>query len=521
MRTAKASFMALVLMGVFSLQSHADQQDNWPMYGKDLSHSFSNPQSQINPHNVTSLMPAWTFPTGDAVTASPAVVDGVVYVGSWDGYFYALDAVSGRLNWKLQVDCQPTVVPLPQVCGGPAPGPDPARFRTPGGIITSSAAVFDGRVYFGAGRTLYSVSADDGRVIWKHVICGNPDDRNCIADHNDPLQILASPAISGNTIFVGVSTGGVAFNIPYRGGFVALDMKTGEQIWRFEVDPVLNPSAAEGPAQNRGCGNIWSSPAVDEDANLVLFGTSDCEEQPVAPYHGSVIALDTRTGSPQWVFRPRESDPDRCDFDFGASPNLIDLADQRAVGIGGKDGTYYLLDRLSGTKIWSTRVVFGGEIGGFFGGAAFDGKRVFSATAFGDGNVQTQTGLCHPGYQAPDNPSVVDTFVQEPSIHSLAVKTGQILSEQQQNQSFGATTLADRVVFSGFLGSSEANLPAVKVYRSSNLGLLETIPSEVSGHPGSVSSAVVPVGASIFFGSGNFFDGSAGGVHAYVLHNRE
>ena len=57
--------------------------ENWPMYGKDLSHTFSNPITQINRGNVGSLMPAWTFPTGDAVSASPAVVDGVVYVGSW------------------------------------------------------------------------------------------------------------------------------------------------------------------------------------------------------------------------------------------------------------------------------------------------------------------------------------------------------------------------------------------------------------------------------------------------------
>ena len=33
----------------------------------------------------------WRYSTGNGVFSSPAVVDGVVYVGSDDGYVYALD----------------------------------------------------------------------------------------------------------------------------------------------------------------------------------------------------------------------------------------------------------------------------------------------------------------------------------------------------------------------------------------------------------------------------------------------
>ena len=38
---------------------------------------------------------------------------------------------------------------------------------------------------------------------------------------------------------------------------------------------------------------------------------------------------------------------------------------------------------------------------------------------------------------------------------------------------------------------------------------------------GMVSSAVVPVGRAIYFGSGNFFDGTGSGVHAYALPDRD
>ena len=34
----------------------------------------------------------WRFQTADDVSSSPAVVDGVVYIGSGDSYLYALDA---------------------------------------------------------------------------------------------------------------------------------------------------------------------------------------------------------------------------------------------------------------------------------------------------------------------------------------------------------------------------------------------------------------------------------------------
>ena len=168
----------MFLIGLFCLAVDAAERqdgDDWPIYGRNLQHTFDNPDSAITPNNVAQLRPAWIFPTGDVVSASPAVVDGVVYTGSWDGYFYALDARSGQLKWKFRLDCQTTVVPVPEVCGGPPPGPDPRRFTTPGGLVTASPAVSDGRVYFAGGKTVYALKTSDGTLLWKRVICGwNP-----------------------------------------------------------------------------------------------------------------------------------------------------------------------------------------------------------------------------------------------------------------------------------------------------------------------------------------------------------
>ena len=140
---------------------------DWPTYGHDAQHSF-NGVTTLNSTSAPTLTRAWFFPTGDAVTANPTVVADSVYVGSWDGYFYAIDARSGQLRWKFRLDCQLTVVPIPEVCRGPSPGPDASRFTTPGGIVTASPVVSKGKVYFAGGKTVYALKASDGTLLWKH-----------------------------------------------------------------------------------------------------------------------------------------------------------------------------------------------------------------------------------------------------------------------------------------------------------------------------------------------------------------
>src|ERR1700730_13622335 len=355
-----AVFAAKIALALLMLAGGRLHAEDWPMYGRNLSHTFSNPDSGINPSNVASLQLAWTFPTGDAVSASPTVVEGVVYVGSWDGYFYALDATSAALKWKFRVDCESSVLPIPPHCLPPG-FPSPPRKTTDGGIITSSAAVAEIStvagikriVYFGAGKTLYALNAKDGSLRWKRVICGNPDFFACAFNPFDPTRIFSSPAVFGGLVFVGHAVD--SFN-HYRGGFEAIDAATGKLRWRFETDPKLNSKGQVIGVYNRGCGSVWSSAAVDTNTGFVFFGTSDCHEDATPPYHEAVIALDAG-GHLKWKFRPRETD--KCDFDFGASPNIIDLESGRFVGIGGKDGIYYLLNRLTqnpaGEVVWKTK----------------------------------------------------------------------------------------------------------------------------------------------------------------------
>ena len=99
---------------------------NGSMFRANLAHT-----GVYEGRGVPSLHgPRWEFRTGDWVSSSPVITDGIVYFGSADGYLYALDAKSGKLKW---------------------------RFKTEGEVY-SSPAVADGTVYFGsADNYLYAL----------------------------------------------------------------------------------------------------------------------------------------------------------------------------------------------------------------------------------------------------------------------------------------------------------------------------------------------------------------------------
>ncbi|HZR83396.1 MAG TPA: PQQ-binding-like beta-propeller repeat protein [Candidatus Binatia bacterium] len=476
---------------------------DWPMFGRDLEHSFSNPGSGIDRSNVALLQEVWSFPTADAVTASPAVVDGVVYVGSWDGAFYALDAATGAVKWSFPVDCQETVQPIPARCpGGPSAPAD--RVETDGGLITSSAAVVDGKVYFAGGKTVYCLNAGDGSLVWKRVVCGNPEAPDCENDAQDPTRVFASPAVSRNRVIVGHTTDGDrAEDMLYRGGIVALDARTGRLRWRFEVDPVLDangkPVRVRGKivGRNRSCGPVWSSAAIDQKRGLAFLGTGDCGFDAPPPYHEAILALRVTTGRLRWAYRPRQGDT--CDFDFGASANLIDVGSERWVGVGGKDGTYYVLNRVArnpgGELVWRSNVVFGGFAGGFVASTAFDGTRVYGGTAFGE--LGNPDGACDP-----NDPR--DTPFQQPTMHAFDPVARTVAWQQDGAPALGASSVANGVVFVGTPAP-----PSLRAFDAVTGSPLAAFPMA-----GAVNSSAALVGDALFVGSGNSNDGSGGGVHA-------
>jgi serine/threonine protein kinase len=75
---------------IAAARAYAAGTSNGVMFGFDPQHMNFNPYEKVlNPANVSRLVQYWTASTGNTILSSPAVANGVVYVGSFDGKLYA------------------------------------------------------------------------------------------------------------------------------------------------------------------------------------------------------------------------------------------------------------------------------------------------------------------------------------------------------------------------------------------------------------------------------------------------
>jgi outer membrane protein assembly factor BamB len=421
----------------------------WPTYGGSHLRTFYNSQeTRITRHNVATLRPKWRYLTGAIITASPTVayidVPGegrikVVFVASWDGNMYALRASSGSKLWHY------TMKPHP---GGSYPQAASAEVAEVAG---------EQRVYVAGGMTVYALHAATGELRWTFdagtgcTDCDNRTERN---------EIESSPAVADGKVFFSMD---VNDSPPGKGGSYAVDAVDGRLVWYFDLETgaTCRPEAEDDVRRFDGfhtaaelglpedffatregcdfdrtwtaCGNVWSSFAIDPSRRAIYTASSNCDTDddpdtveppfPMPPYDEAVFALGF-DGVPLWTWRPREID--NADLSFGAVPNLFEVEieglEREVLGIGNKDGTYYLLDRdgvneLTGQiePYWQTRVVPGGSIGGIIASAAVGGGQVIFSTAIGweltrwqlpaawglratDGQVLWSNGDAQPSY---------------------------------------------------------------------------------------------------------------------------
>src|SRR5437899_1733590 len=122
---------------------------DWSTYLHDPQRTAAGGDTIISSANAGQLTVQWAFKTGGVIASSPTVVGGTVYVGSWDGYEYAVDAVTGQQKWKTFLG-QTTASCYPQLAG-----------------VSSSADVENGVVYVGGGDSnWYALDAASGAILW-------------------------------------------------------------------------------------------------------------------------------------------------------------------------------------------------------------------------------------------------------------------------------------------------------------------------------------------------------------------
>src|SRR5260221_10628456 len=144
---------------------------------------------------------------------------------------------------------------------------------------------------------------------------------------------------------------------------------------------------------------VWSAPTIDTRRGRLYFATGDSYTDVTEGGSDAVVAVDLASGRVLWRRQVTERDnslsgcaPGRklvnCpntlghDYDFGASPVLVPLANGHDILVAGqKSGAVFGIDPGSGAVLWHTQVGVGGFLGGIEWGMASDGKRVYVANS--------------------------------------------------------------------------------------------------------------------------------------------
>ena len=72
------------------------QRNGWSEFHRHNMQRRNPYEKVLNVNNVGSLHKKWSYKTAGGVYSSPAVANGVVYVGSYNGYVYAFGLKTGR-----------------------------------------------------------------------------------------------------------------------------------------------------------------------------------------------------------------------------------------------------------------------------------------------------------------------------------------------------------------------------------------------------------------------------------------
>jgi polyvinyl alcohol dehydrogenase (cytochrome) len=388
---------------------HTSDED-WRQIGHDADTTRYQPQPGFTAAEVPRLKLKWAYTmTGGG---QPTVVGDWLFVTNRTGKLYALDAKTGCAHWIA-----------PNLASRSAPM-----------VIKSAVSPSGWATFIGVGRQVHALDAQTGKEIWKS---------EALETHI-ASSVGGALAVSDDKVFVPFSSGEepVAMQPTYpccsfRGSVVALDIKTGKQLWKtFTInEPVIslgkNPAGVErhGPAG----GAIWSAPTADAKRGLVYVATGDSYTDAPTKGDDALMAIEMKTGKIRWSTQVTERDnyimgcedpahrgpncnsPQGPDYDFGSSPVLFTDAHGRQVLVDGqKSGIAYGFNPDTGKLLWKTQVGPGSALGGIEWGVAVDKHALF--VPISDVALLFNEGHGAPGDAAP-----------KPGLSALNPFTGNVL----------------------------------------------------------------------------------------------
>ncbi|HEV2450122.1 MAG TPA: PQQ-binding-like beta-propeller repeat protein [Thermoplasmata archaeon] len=299
----------------------------WPFYEYGQNRSgYSTAESTLSRTNAAKLVLLWNVTLPGPVVASPTEVNGTVYVGSWDGYEYALSAANGSVRWK-------TFLGVENFSGQSYGEP----WLTPLGV-SAAAAVVGPTLYVGAFHNYYALNASTGSILWNQSVV---NDTSAVSDG---YYAWSSPLVYDGNVYAGVSS--QIDNPLVPGGVDEYNASTGS--WEGQW---FSYGGYAG-------GSVWASPTLDPAKNTVWVTTGNGGGQQNAYAAEAMVGLNASTlvQLGEWNVVPQsgQSLPNDVDFGAGATEFTAHHWGQYVVATN-KDGYAYAFNgtRLSSGPVWS------------------------------------------------------------------------------------------------------------------------------------------------------------------------
>jgi alcohol dehydrogenase (cytochrome c) len=219
------------------------------------------------------------------------------------------------------------------------------------GVSSKGAAILNGKLY----RTTL-----DAHVVALDMKTGKQVWKEKFAEWKEGISSIVAPLIANGVLITGMS--GAEFGV--RGFLDGWDPETGKKLWRRYTIPGPGEKGndtwrQDNDAYKRGGGTTWVTGSFDPELDLVYWSTGNAGPY-TRKYRGgdslytaSVIAVRPKTGEIVWHYQFTPND--MYDYD-GVNENVIaDIAidgkPRKVIMHADRNGFFYVIDRTNGQLI--------------------------------------------------------------------------------------------------------------------------------------------------------------------------
>ncbi len=337
------------------LQGIGKEPGAWLTTGRDAGKTHYSPLQQLNRQTATRLGFAWELKTGTnrGMEATPLVIDGVMYTSGVAGRVYALDAATGHLLWQFEPPLK-----LKNARGSCCDIVNRGVAVWKGKVYVAS---FEGILYAldakdGSIRWQADTFIDHGRA---YSITGAPQIAHNVvvignggAEFDSRGYVSAYDLESGQLVWRFYTVPGDPAK-PYESKALEMAAKTWDP--KRDASNGGGGNAWDGIAYDPKTNLVFFGTGNGAPWNSAYRSPSGGDNLFIA----SIVAVNADTG--EYVWHYQETPGERWDYD--ATPPImlatlkIDGTDRDVLMQASKNGFFYVLDRTSGQVLAADKFV--------------------------------------------------------------------------------------------------------------------------------------------------------------------